>query len=134
MTNIKNNKNYTDERGVIEMILENCKVGSISRITSQPNTRRADHYHLNDGHTIVINEGQILMYERPVNSNSKPELFVLNKGDIHFTGPMVEHLMYFPAFTIFDCYSLLPRNSENYEKETVRFPHDLKKIYEEWKD
>ena len=74
------------------------------------------------------------MYEREVGSNSKPDLFVLNKGDIHFTGPNVEHLMVMPCYTVFDCYSLLPRNSENYENETVRFNHNLQEIYNNWKD
>lgn len=128
--NIKNNNNYKDSRGSIEMILESCKVGSISRITTEPNNGRASHWHKADGHTIVINEGQIEIYERPVDSQEQPTKTILNKGDIHFTGPQVEHYMWMPCYTVFDCYSLLPRNSENYENETVRFEHNLKAIYE----
>lgn len=128
--NIKNNTSYKDERGSIEMILESCKIGSISRITTESNHGRASHYHINDGHFIIINEGQIEIYERPALSESVPNKIVLNKGDIHFTGPMVEHYMWMPCYTVFDCYSLLPRNSKNYEQETVRFNHDLKAIYD----
>ena len=134
MNNIKNNNNYKDSRGSIEMVLESCKVGSISRITTEANHTRASHWHKNDGHTIIVNEGQIYMYERDVEFKGKPLLYILNKGDIHFTGPWVEHLMVMPCYTVFDCYSLLPRNSENYENETVRFSHDLQEIYNNWKD
>jgi hypothetical protein len=132
--NIRYNPNYQDKRGNIEMILESCQVGSISRISTEANQGRASHWHRKDGHTIIINEGQILIYERPVGSNEKPERFILNKGDIHFTGRIIEHYMWMPCYTVFDCYSLLPRNSENYESETVRFEHNLKEIYDDWKD
>ena len=80
--NIKTNKSHKDGRGNIEMILESCKIGSISRISTEANHSRASHYHKNDGHTIIINEGQIEIYERPTDSQKKPIKIVLNKGDI----------------------------------------------------
>lgn len=130
--NIKTNPNYVDERGSIEMIAENCSVGSISRITSLPNTERANHTHFGgEGHTIVVNEGQIHIYERSNGTNEIPILTVLNKGDIHFTPEKSDHCMFFPTFTVFDCYSVLPRNSASYEKNTVRLGYSLKDIYEE---
>ncbi len=125
-------KVYSDKRGGIAMILDSCKVGSISRIDSQPDSVRAQHYHLNDGHTIIVNEGQIELYEWPLNSEQRPTKIVLNKGDIHFTGPNVAHEMRFPCFTVFDCYSLLARDTANYEKETVRFPFSLEEIFDGW--
>lgn len=131
MTNINTNINYNDSRGKIQMVLEDCNIGSISRIETYPNNGRAGHYHKRDSHFIIINEGQIEIYERPVNSSEKPIKTILNKGDIHYTGPMVEHYMWMPCFTIFDCYSLLKRTSQNYEEETVRFEHNLKDIYDE---
>jgi hypothetical protein len=131
--NIKVNNSYTDERGSIEMILESCKIGSISRISTEANHGRASHYHLSDGHWIIVNEGQIEIYERPVDSQEPPVKTTLNKGDIHFTGPMIEHYMWMPCFTVFDCYSILPRDTENYEKSTVRFTHNLREIYNTWK-
>jgi len=118
------------ERGTISMVLEKCEIGSISRIECEPNTWRARHHHPNDSHWIIINEGQIEIYELPVDSKDCPTKTVLNKGDIHFTSPMVLHEMVFNCFTVFDCYSKLPRNTENYENETVRFDYSLKDIYD----
>lgn len=128
--NINTNNTYNDERGSIKMILESCSIGSVSRISTEAQKGRASHYHKTDGHYIIINEGQIEIYERPVGSSDKPSKTVLNKGDIHFTGPMVEHYMWMPCYTIFDCYSLLSRTSANYENDTVRFSFNLKEIYE----
>lgn len=108
----------------------NHQVGSISRISTNPNNGRASHYHLHDGHTILILEGQIEIYERPVGSSEVPNKVILNKGDLHFTGPMVEHYMWMPCYTVFDCYSLLPRDQKMYENETVRFEYDLKEMHE----
>ncbi len=130
--NIKNLPNYKDDRGSIEMIMESCNIGSISRISTEPNHGRASHYHLHDGHIIIINEGQIEIYERKANTDDRPTKTILNKGDIYFTGPMIEHYMFMPCYTVFDCYSLLPRNSSNYESETIRFNHNLKEIYNNW--
>ena len=133
--NIKTNRNIKENRGTIDMILESCTVGSISRISTEPNNGRASHYHFSpEGHTIIINEGQIEIYERPAGSNERPVKTVLNKGDIHFTGPLIEHYMWTLCYTVFDCYSVLPRDSESYEKSTVRFNHNLKEIYDNWKD
>lgn len=117
--NIKSNESYKDDRGEIQMILPSCQVGSISRISTEPNKYRANHYHLTDGHWIIINEGQVVIYER-FRSLDRVVKRVLNKGDIHFTGPLVDHIMYMPVYTVFDCYSLKSRDSENYENETVR--------------
>lgn len=128
--NIKDTNSYKDDRGSIDMILESCSIGSISRISTEANNGRASHYHKNDGHVIIINEGQIELYERFVDSKEMPQRFILNKGDIHFTDRMIEHYMWMPCYTIFDCYSLLPRNNKNYESDTVRFSHNLKEIYD----
>ena len=128
--NIKTNPNHIDERGTISMILESCEVRSISRIECFPNTTRAKHWHKNDGHWIIVNFGSMEYYERAANTDEVPKKVVLRRGDIFFTGPGLEHEMYFPDFCEFDCYSLLPRDSASYENETFRFTHSLKSIYE----
>lgn len=123
---------HSDSRGKIEMILEKCKVQSISRITSKPGSTRAKHWHKNDGHWIECLAGEVWLYERSLDSKEKPTLTIVNPGETAFTGPLVEHEMFFPSFNIFNCYSLLPRTSENYENETVRFEYSLQEIYDSW--
>lgn len=130
--NIKNNNCYKDKRGKIQMVLENCQVGSISIIDSEPGSYRAGHYHKNgEGHWILVTEGIIIMYERPNMSDEIPKRIELYKGDLWFTGEYIDHLMYFPTRTTFHCYSIKPRDSATYESDTVRIQYDLEKV---WKD
>lgn len=135
MTNLKDLPNHVDSRGSIQAIMEDCRnwVGSISFITSNPNTERASHYHLGDeGHHILITEGEIWIYERPVGSLGCPTKMVLKVGDLHWTGPNIEHTMFFPVKNSFYCFSVLPRNQKSYEENTVRIPRSLKDIYDSY--
>lgn len=125
---------YNNDKGSIQMILESCQVGSISKIHCLPNTFRARHSHISDQHHVLVNYGIIHIYERPVGSEEKPTLYVLKTGDIHLTKPGIVHEMWFPEETYFDCYSLLPRNQANYELETVRVDFSLRDIYNNWKE
>ena len=126
--------NHRDTRGEIQMILENCLIGSISRIRSFPGTWRARHTHPNDSHYCEVICGEIEYYERKTGSNEKPTKSIYTLGDIFYTPPRVDHEMVFNVFTIFNCYSKLPRDEKNYEKETIRFVESLKEIYNNWKN
>lgn len=129
--NLKNLPSHVDSRGSIQAILEQCNVGSITYITSEPNTERANHWHRDpEGHTILITEGEIWIYERPVFSNETPTKTVLKLNDLHWTGPNIEHTMFFPIKNSFYCFSVLPRDPESYEKNTVRITTSLKSIYD----
>ncbi len=129
--NLKQNHSYKDARGEIRMVLETCKVGSISVITSEPGSVRAKHWHKNDGHWILITKGQIDYYESKLKGQSRDvKMIVLKEGDIYFTGPHIKHEMHFPEYTEFYCFSLLNRDSEGYENETVRFDESLRTAYE----
>ena len=136
--NIKDIPSHIDERGEIQMIIENCDIGSISKIHSNPNSIRANHYHPIDEHTILVIEGQVEYYERErIYKENKLKYgnlnrIVLNKNDIYHTVRNFEHTMYFPCDTTFLCFSKLPRNQENYEKETIRVPYDLRNLYNGW--
>jgi dTDP-4-dehydrorhamnose 3,5-epimerase-like enzyme len=129
--NLKEMNSHIDGRGTIQMILESCEIGSISRIDSVAGATRANHWHKHDTHWILVNSGQIEYYERELNADRKPDKYVLNEGDMIFTESGWEHSMYFSKDTSFECYSKLKRTSENYESETVRFEKSLKDVYEQ---
>lgn len=128
------NKTYTDDRGTIEMVAESCEIGSISRIDSKPESRRANHFHKIDTHLIYISKGHMEIYERPVGSETKPNKTILSQGATHFTPSNIVHEMYFPVQNEFYCFSKLPRQQDNYEGDTVRVDFSLKDIYDNWKD
>ena len=129
--NLNDLNSYSDERGKIQMILESIDIGSVSRIESITDSTRANHWHKNDTHWILVNSGQIEYYEREVGSDRCPDKYVLNVGDMIFTEAGWEHTMYFTCDTVFECYSKLKRTSENYENETVRFAYSLRDIYDQ---
>ncbi len=133
IVNLYSLPNYIDERGRIQMILESCSIGSISRIISEPNTTRANHKHFLDNHWIEVIEGQIELYERTYDCD-KPTKRVLNVNDMAFTPYEVSHTMFFPVFTIFNCYSKLSRKQRDYEADTIKFDYSLKDVYDNWKD
>ena len=132
--NLNDTPKHVDDRGVIQMIFENCSIGSISRISTNPGNWRARHTHPNDNHYCEVLSGEMECYERKTGTNDKPTKEICKAGDVIFTPSGVDHEMVFNVFTIFNCYSKLPRTAENYEKETIRFPESLKEIYDNWKD
>jgi len=128
--NLKNISRYTDGRGEIQMILESCDIGSISRIVTVPNSFRARHMHPTDTHYCEIITGEVEYYERKTGSGDKPSKNIFRDGDIIYTPNGYDHEMFFNLHTVMNCYSKLPRTTKNYEKETIRFTESLKEIYD----
>jgi len=118
------NNKFTDQRGVIEKI---CSNADVLKITSSKGARRANHYHKTTGHWCLVTEGSITYFERPVGSKDKPQVSKYQKGDIFWTGPMLEHLMLFEDYNYneFLCFSTGARNQEDYENDLVRLEFDL---------
>lgn len=129
-TIIPHGPTYSDERGQILMILEDVELHSVSIISSRADSTRACHWHKKDSHYCIVNAGEIWYYERPVGSNEKPTLTVINQGELFYTAPMTEHQMYFPVDTVFSCYSTLSRKTNDYEADTARLTENLKDIYD----
>lgn len=133
--NLKDLPNHVDARGSIQSVFEDCvgQVGSVTIIKSEPNTERANHWHRPpEGHWILITEGEIWIYERLVNSVLEPTKTVLKVGDLHWTAPNIEHTMFFPVQNTFICFSVMPRDQESYESNTVKIPVSLKDIYDSY--
>lgn len=126
------NKCYVDERGRIEIILESCDVKSISIIDSVANCTRANHTHPRDEHTILVTLGRIEYYEQLL--DERPTKIVLDVGETYHTKAGWRHSMYFPEACQFHCYAKLPRDSANYESETIRFSYSLRDVYLNWDD
>jgi dTDP-4-dehydrorhamnose 3,5-epimerase-like enzyme len=124
-------KRYIDERGEIQMILDDTQFNSASLITSQFFSTRASHWHKKDSHYCLVCTGEIWYYERPVGSKERPTRTVIKSGQLFYTPPLVEHEMYFPELTTFLCLSTLPRTHETYEEDTTRLERKLKDIYEQ---
>ena len=114
-------KPHVDERGLIQPLVD-VPMESCVWITSKKGTVRANHYHQTDWHYCYVVEGEIDYYERPHGSTEPAKKTVVKKGQMFFTGPMVDHAMVFPQDTIFLTWGRNSRSQDVYEADVVRIP------------
>ena len=112
-------KPYVDNRGCIQPLVD-LMMKSAVMIESKAGSLRANHYHKTDWHYCYVITGQIEYFHRNLNSKEEPELILVEKGNMIFTPPMVEHCMKFPVDTLFLTLSRNPRDQETYESDVVR--------------
>ena len=112
-------KPFVDKRGSIQPLVD-LMMKSAVIIESKAGALRANHYHKTDWHYCYVIKGKIEYFHREVNSTKKPELIIVEKENMVFTPPMVEHCMKFPLDTLFLTLSRNPRDHKTYEEDVVR--------------
>jgi len=112
-------KNIEDNRGFIQPLCDlNMKSASI--IFTKPSQWRANHYHKEDWHFIYVLEGSFEYYFKKTNSDDKVQKKIVKKGDLLYTGNMIDHAMYYLEDTNILVVSKNPRDQKTYEEDTVR--------------
>ena len=110
---------YSDARGIIQPLCD-LNMKSASLIVSKANTWRANHYHKNDWHFIYVLKGSFEYYFKKTNSDEKIKKKIVKKGELLFTGPVVDHAMFYTEETEIIVLSKNPRDQKTYEEDTVR--------------
>ncbi len=110
---------FVDDRGAIQPLVDTT-MESCVLISSKKGTQRANHYHRSDWHYCYVLEGEIEYYERPHGSGEAPVKTVIGKGQMFFTGPMLDHTMVFTKDTVFLTWGRNSRTQEVYEADIVR--------------
>lgn len=110
---------FVDKRGSIQPLVDLIMKSAVM-IESKAGSLRANHYHKTDWHYCYVISGRIEYFHRKLNSLKKPDLIIVEKGNMVFTPPLVEHCMKFPEDTIFLTLSRNPRDQETYEADVVR--------------
>ncbi len=114
-------KPFADERGeiqpLVDLMMESCVL-----IQSRKGTVRANHYHRTDWHFCYVLSGSIEYLHRPHGSTQKPRKVIVEKGQLFFTPPMVEHAMLFSEDTSFLVLGRNSRAQPVYEADVVRIP------------
>lgn len=110
---------FTDDRGVIQPICD-LNMKSCSIIKTKPNQWRANHYHKEDWHFIYVLKGSFEYYFKKTNSNEKVQKKIVKKGELLYTGNMIDHAMYYLEDTDILVVSKNPRDQKTYEEDTVR--------------
>ena len=116
---IKLEKPFIDKRGSIKPLLDTLMKSAIL-IESKAGSLRANHYHKTDWHYCYVISGQIQYVYRKTGSFQEPKTILVDKGEMIFTPPMIDHGMTFPVDTIFLALSRNPRDQESYESDVVR--------------
>jgi len=112
---------FADERGTIQPLVD-VRMESCVLIESKAGTQRANHYHRTDWHYCYVLDGEIHYYERPHGSAEAATKYVITKGQLFFTGPMLDHTMVFAKDTAFLTWGRNSRAQEVYEADIVRIP------------
>ena len=112
-------KPFVDLRGSIQPLVDSIMKSAVM-IQSKAGSLRANHYHKTDWHYCYVISGKIEYYYKELNSNITPELLIVEKGNMVFTPPLVEHCMKFPDDTLFLTLSRNPRDQETYELDVIR--------------
>ena len=112
-------KPFVDLRGSIQPLVDSIMKSAVM-IHSKAGSLRANHYHKTDWHYCYVISGKIEYYYKEVNSEKTPELLIVEKGNMVFTPPLVEHCMKFPEDTLFLTLSRNPRDQETYELDVIR--------------
>tara|TARA_Y100001968_G_C19347848_1_gene713044 strand:- start:586 stop:1053 length:468 start_codon:yes stop_codon:yes gene_type:complete len=110
---------FLDQRGSIQPLVD-LMMRSAVMINSKAGSLRANHYHKTDWHYCYVISGKIEYFHRELNSLKKTEMIMVEKGNMVFTPPLVEHCMKFPVDTLFLTLSRNPRDQETYEADVVR--------------
>lgn len=112
-------KPFVDDRGEIQNLLSDHN-GSCVIIKSVKGSQRANHYHKEDYHYCYLISGGITYSERPVGSTETPKEYTITPGTMFYTGPLVEHCMYFTEDSVFLTFGGGTRSQEDYENDLVR--------------
>ena len=112
-------KPFVDLRGSIQPLVDSIMKSAVM-IHSKAGSLRANHYHKTDWHYCYVISGKINYYYKELNSDKKPDLLIVDKGNMVFTPPLVEHCMKFPEDTLFLTLSRNPRDQETYELDVIR--------------
>ena len=107
-----------DIRGSIISIVDDV-VQNVSLITCNAGSIRSNHYHKKDFHYMYVLEGEIDYFYKELN-NDFVHYFKVKKDDIIFTPKNEIHATFFPLRTKLIVSSMLPRDQETYENDTVR--------------
>lgn len=122
-------KPFIDNRGEIQNLL-NEHHGSCVVIKSVKGCQRANHYHKEDYHYCYLISGKIIYMERPVGNTDAPIEYEIEPGTMFFTGPMIEHSMYFEEDSIFLTFGGGTRKHDDYENDLVRIPSLYDEVHE----
>ena len=84
---------FKDERGKIMDIFYKDDIQHVAQINSEPNVIRGNHYHKETTQHMLIISGSMEYWYKNLDSNEKPKMVLLKKGDLISTPPLEIHTL-----------------------------------------
>ncbi len=112
---------HTDTRGSIVDLFFNENINHVARIKSKPNVIRGNHYHKLTTQHMLITQGSLEYWYKPVDSTEPAKMVLAQEGDIVSTGPYEIHALKIgPEGNEFIVFSEGIRGGKDYESDTFR--------------
>lgn len=123
MQRIELTPNFVDNRGYIVDLIESCEINSITLISFEKNSIRANHFHKLTTQWNYVIEGEILLVTES-DERGRQEV-ILKEGDFIITPPNESHALKGLTFSKLLIFTSGPRSGENYESDTYRLEKPL---------
>jgi len=116
-------QSFKDKRGSIIDIFYKKKIDHVAIIDSKPNTLRGNHYHKRTIQHMLITEGSLEYWYKPLKKKTKVKKKILKVGDLVSTPPYEIHaLKISKKGNQFIVFSEGVRGGKDYESDTFRVP------------
>ncbi|MBI2208873.1 cupin domain-containing protein [Candidatus Woesearchaeota archaeon] len=112
---------FKDGRGAIYDLLDKENIKHIGMLTSKKGSVRGSHYHKTARQITYIFSGKIKLTLKNMDDNSeKPQIIIMDEGDIVDIPPMVAHSLEALEDTTFLVFTDRQRSDGGYEDDTYR--------------
>ena len=116
-------QSFKDKRGSMIDIFYKKKIDHVAIIDSKPNTLRGNHYHKKTIQHMLITEGSLEYWYKPLKKKTKVKKKILKVGDLVSTPPYEIHaLKISQKGNQFIVFSEGVRGGKDYEADTFRVP------------
>ena len=116
-------QSFKDKRGSIIDIFYKKKIDHVAIVDSKPNALRGNHYHKKTIQHMLITEGSLEYWYKPLKKKTKVKKKILKVGDLVSTPPYEIHaLKISKKGNQFIVFSEGVRGGKDYEADTFRVP------------
>ena len=113
---------FKDKRGSITDIFYKKNIEHVAIIKSKPNVRRGDHYHKKTTQWMLMTQGSMEYWYKPLKSKAKAKMKLLKVGDLVETPPNEMHALKIGKNgNEFIVFTIGKRGGKDYEADTFRF-------------
>ena len=114
-------ESHSDERGTIVDLFYNENIHHVARVTSKPGVIRGNHYHKETTQHMLMTQGSLEYWYKPVDSTEPAKMVIALVGDLISTGPNEIHALKIGSDgNQFIVFSEGVRGGKDYESDTYR--------------